>query len=194
MRQLARTLCILMLISQFLAACQTAYAQTSSQETIATSWTATDWQKVSEVGLSDLVKQILSDKENTRIPPDSPPLDVSRAIITKIQQAEQGKVLYLVTLGSQQLCGSGGCQYYGYVTDGSTYRKVFNQLLDSRLPPELEFLQVTNQISSGLPCLQFTQLENIMSSDRLRLSRFCYDGETYKLVDESIQKNSQGQD
>jgi len=182
-----------MLISQLLAACQTASAQTLIQEPIATTWMATDWQKVSEAGLSDLINQIVTDKENTYIPPGSPPLDVSRAIVTKIQEPKQGKVLYLVTLGSQQLCGSGGCQYYGYVTDGSNYRKVFHHLLDSRLPPGLEFLQVTNQLSAGLPCLQFTQLENIMS-DRLRLSRFCYDGQMYKLVDESIQKNSQGQD
>lgn len=132
--------------------------------------------------------------------------DPGRMRVIKIQQSGQQNPLYLINTRiihdcppqgcnplQDPLCGRAGCAYLGYVQNGKSYRQVFNEYLNSLLPPEVPFMRVSNQLASGLPCLQFTQLENTMS-DRLRLSRFCYDGRIYKRVDESLQKNFRGRD
>lgn len=118
--------------------------------------------------------------------------DPGRMSIVKIQEPGQQKPFYTINSRIQYecpprgcdplqdpLCGSAGCAYFGYIQDGKSYLQVFNEYLKSSLPPEVPFMRVSKQLSSGLPCLEFAELPNV-DAKLLQIKRFCYNGHQYE--------------
>lgn len=149
----------------------------------------TDWNYAAKAAPPGLMEQVV--KENIK---GEWLGDPGRMRIMKIQEPGQQKPLYLIDSHIQHkcpprgcdpsldpLCGSAGCAHFGYIQDGKSYRQVFNEYLKSLLAPGVPFLRVSNQLSSGLPCLEFAVFHNISSADSLRINRFCYDGQKYVL-------------
>ncbi len=147
-----------------------------------------NWQYAALSAPQGLMQQVV--KENIR---SSEWLgDPGRMQILKVQESNQQKPLYLIDSHIQHLCpprgcdpsldplcGSAGCAYLGYIQDGKSYRQVFNEYLKSSLPPGVPFLRVSKQLESGFPCLEFTELPNVMDADSLQISRFCYNKNKY---------------
>ncbi|MBW4639390.1 MAG: hypothetical protein KME05_14345 [Gloeocapsa sp. UFS-A4-WI-NPMV-4B04] len=171
---------ILLAITQLAIAC--------SQVAIAREAVATDnWQPAALAAPPGLMEQVV--KENIR---GEWLGDPGRMSIIKLQEPGQQKLLYLINTRiirecpprgcdplQDPLCGSAGCAYFGYVQSGKSYRQVFNEYLKSSLPPDVPFMRVSKQISSGLPCLEFAEMPK-MNADSLQIKRFCYNGNIYK--------------
>ncbi len=175
----------LVLLLILLAGTQLAIA--CSQVAVASDAVATnDWQPAALAAPPGLMTQVV--KENIR---GEWLGDPGRMSIIKLQEPGQQKLLYLINTRiirecpprgcdplQDPLCGSAGCAYFGYVQSGKSYRQVFNEYLKSSLPPDVPFMRVSKQLSSGLPCLEFAELPNTMA-DLLQIKRFCYNGSKY---------------
>lgn len=145
-----------------------------------------NWQPAALAAPPGLMEQVV--KENIR---GEWLGDPGRMSIMKLQEPGQQKPLYLIDTHiirecpprgcdplQDPLCGSAGCAYFGYIQSGKSYRQVFNEYLKSLLPPDVPFLRVSKQLSSGLPCLEFAELPK-MNADSLQIKRFCYNGNKY---------------
>lgn len=173
------SLLILLVITQLTIAC--------TQVAVASDFVAVNnWQPAALAAPPGLMEQVV--KENIK---GEWLGDPGRMSIMKIKEPGQQTPLYLINSRilrdcsprgcdpmQDPLCGSAGCAYFAYVQNNKSYRQVFNQYLKSSLPPEVPFLRVSKQLSSGFPCLEFTELPNIMN-DTLEIKRFCYDGSKY---------------
>lgn len=146
-----------------------------------------NWQYAALLAPPGLMQQVV--KENIRSTDWLG--DPGHMKIMKIQEPGQQKPLYIIDSHIQHkcppkgcdpsldpLCGSAGCAHFGYIQDGKSYRQVFNEYLKSLLPPDVPFMRVSKQLSSGLPCLEFAELPNAMA-DSLQIKRFCYNGSKY---------------
>lgn len=189
------SLIILLAFTQLAIAC--------SQVAVASDFMAVNnWQPAALAAPPGLMEQVV--KENIKTEWLGDP---GRMSIMKIQEPSQQKPLYLIDTHiirdcspkgcdplQDPLCGSAGCAYFGYIHNGKTYRQVFNKYLKSLLPPDVPFLRVSKQLSSGLPCLAFAELPNVINADFLQIRRFCYNGEKYEEMGgfkESLQVVSQ---
>lgn len=173
------SLIILLVVTQLVIAC--------SQVAVASDFVAVQsWQPAALAAPPGLMEQVV--KENIK---GEWLGDPGRMSITKVQKPGQQIPLYLINSRilrdcsprgcdplQDPLCGTAGCAYFGYVQNGKTYRQVFNKYLKSSLPPNVPFMRVSKQLSSGLPCLEFAELPN-MNADSLEIKRFCYKGNKY---------------
>jgi len=172
---------ILLVGTQLVLAC--------SQVAVASDSVATNnWQPAAKAAPPGLMEQVV--RENIK---GEWLGDPGRMSIMKIQEpGQQQKPLYLIDTHiirecppqgcdplEDPLCGSAGCAYFGYIQDGKSYRQVFNEYLKSLLPPDVPFMRISKQLSSGLPCLEFAELPNAMT-DSLQIRRFCYNGNKYE--------------
>lgn len=156
----------------------------------ATRWIPIDtWQYAAKVAPPGLMQQVVQENVN----PDWLG-DPGKMQVIKPKVKGQKNDLYLINTRVQYecplngcspladpLCGSKGCAYLGYVRRGKSYTEVFNQYLRSTLPPDVTFLQVSNSLVLGLPCLGFTQLSE-PTGGKLKIQKFCYDGNKYKFI------------
>ena len=180
-------LIVLLAITQLAIAC--------TQVAVAREAVATDnWQPAALAAPPGLMEQVV--KENIR---GEWLGDPGRMSIIKLQEPGQQKLLYLINTRiirecpprgcdplQDPLCGSAGCAYFGYIQDGKSYRQVFNEYLKSSLPPDVPFMRVSKQLSSGLPCLEFAEMPK-MNADSLQIKRFCYNGNKYQENGKSIE-------
>ena len=186
------SLMILLVIIQLVLAC--------SQVAVASDFRAVNnWQPAALAAPSGLMEQVV--RENIK---GEWLGDPGRMSILKIQEPGQQKPLYLIDSHilrdcsprgcdplQDPLCGSAGCAYFGYIQNGKTYRQVFNKYLKSLLPPDVPFLRVSKQLSSGLPCLEFAELPNTLA-DSLQIRRFCYNKNKYEergVIKQSLPNN-----
>lgn len=174
------SLLILLAIIQLAIAC--------SQVAVASDFPAVNnWQPAALAAPPGLMEQVV--RENIK---GEWLGDPGRMSIMKIQEPGQQKPLYLIDSRiirdcsprgcdplQDPLCGSAGCAHFGYIQDGKFYRQVFSEYFKSLLPPEVPFMRVSKQLSSGLPCLAFAELPNAMA-DSLQIRRFCYNGKRYE--------------
>lgn len=174
------SLIILLAVTQLAIAC--------SQVAVASDFEAVDnWQPAALAAPPGLMEQVV--RENIK---GEWLGDPGRMSIVKIQEPGQQIPLYLINTRIQRecpprgcdplqepLCGSAGCAYFGYIQNGKSYRQVFSEYLKSSLPPEVPFLRVSKQLASGLPCLAFAELPNVMNADSLQIKHFCYNGNKY---------------
>jgi hypothetical protein len=181
MRALKRIILVLSLLPLVIACNQVVTAQNYSFTV------KNDWQHASKAAPPGLMQQVV--KENIK----SDWLgDPGRMQILKVQGTDQQKPLYLIDSKIQHecpprgcdpsldpLCGSAGCAHFGYIQDGKLYHQVFSEYLKSSLPPGVPFLRVSKQLDSGFPCLEFTELTNVMDADSLQVTRFCYKKNKY---------------
>lgn len=127
-------------------------------------------------------------------------VDPGRMQILKIQLPGQAAPLFLINSRiiyecpptgcdayTEPLCGSAGCAYFAYRKEGNSYRRVFKEYLKDLLPPDLPFLRVSTQLSQGLPCLEFTELPDVVDGSKIRVSRFCSNGHKYVLTHQEYQ-------
>jgi hypothetical protein len=148
-----------------------------------------DWQYATKVAPPGLMQKVV--QENIS---ESWLGDPGRMKIVKFQTPKQKTNFYLIDTQVQDkcppsgcnsfadpLCGSAGCAYFIYVQEGNSYRKVLSEYFKNVLPPKVPFLRVSNQLVSGLPCLEFTELINLTSSN-LKARKFCYNGKSFSLV------------
>lgn len=148
------------------------------------------WQYGALVASPSLMQQV----KNENFPPDAP-VAPGRMQVLKLQHPGQIAPLFFISSRLQYecpptgcssyaepLCGTAGCAYFGYLQEGNFSRRIFSEYLKDLLPPGVPFLRVSNQLSSGLPCLEFAELTNVASADSLQISRFCYNGKEYALV------------
>ncbi len=176
------------LVSLIILLAVTQFAITCSQVVIASDFVAVNnWQPAALSAPPGLMEQVVRENiEGEWLG------DPGRMQILKVQGTDQRKPLYLIDSKIQHecpprgcdplqdpLCGSAGCAYLGYIEDGKSYRQVFNEYLKSSLPPGVPFLRVSKQLNSGFPCLEFTELTNVMDADSLQITRFCYKKNKY---------------
>ena len=148
-----------------------------------------DWQYVAKVAPPGLMQKVV--QENIA---ESWLGDPGRMKIVRFQTPKQKTNFYLINTKVQDkcpsngcssfadpLCGSAGCAYFIYVQEGNSYRKVLSEYFKNVLPPKVPFLRVSNQLGSGFPCLEFTELINLTSSN-LKSRKFCYSGKNFSLV------------
>lgn len=154
-------------------------------------WSSVDnsWEYAAKVAPPELMQKVL--EENVS---DDWLGDPRRMKVIKLKIRGQKNNLYLVNTRVQYecppsgcspladpLCGSSGCAYLGYIQRGNSYHRVFNEYLKSILPPKVSFLEVSDRLTLGLPCLRFTELSDL-ATNKLQISKFCYNGNNYKLV------------
>lgn len=148
-----------------------------------------DWQYATKVAPPGLIQKVV--QENIA---ESWLGDPGRMKIVRFQTLKQKTNFYLINTKVQDkcppsgcnsfanpLCGSAGCAYLIYAQEDNSYRRVFSEYFKGVLPPEVPFLRVSNQLVSGLPCLEFTELINLTSSN-LKARKFCYNGKSFSLV------------
>ena len=148
-----------------------------------------DWQYATKVAPPGLMQKVV--QENIS---ESWLGDPGRMKIVKFQTPKQKTNFYLIDTQVQDkcppsgcnsfadpLCGSAGCAYFIYVQEGNSYRKVLSEYFKNVLPPKVPFLRISNQLVSGLPCLEFTELINLTSS-KLTARKFCYNGKSFSLI------------
>ncbi len=117
--------------------------------------------------------------------------DPGRMSIMKIQEPGQQNPLYLINSRIIRDCSPRGCDpleilsVVVLVAPTLVISKMVNPiakfLTNTKflLPPDVPFMRVSKQLSSGLPCLAFAELPNTMA-DSLQIRRFCYKGNKYE--------------
>lgn len=154
-----------------------------------------DWQYATKVAPPGLMQKVVQENISESWLGDS-----GRMKIVRFQTPKQKTSFYLINTQVQDkcppsgcnsfadpLCGSAGCAYLIYAQEGNSYRRVFSEYFKNALPPGVPFLRASNQLKSGLPCLEFTELSDLQS-DKLKLSKFCYNGKNYILTGSEIFK------
>ena len=190
MRKLSKFILLFSLLSLFIVGfnfSQGIIVQASEQWKVVS---RSDWQYATKVAPPGLMQKVVQGNIS-----GSWLGDPGRMKIVRLQTPRQKTNFYLINTKVQDkcppngcnsfadpLCGSAGCAYLIYVKDGNSYRKVFSEYFKDILPPKVPFLRVSNQLVSGLPCLEFIELINLTSSN-LKSRKFCYNGKEFVLVD-----------
>ncbi len=157
-----------------------------------------DWQYATKVAPPGLMQKVV--QENIS---ESWIGDPGRMTVVKLQTPKQKTNFYLIDTQVQDkcppsgcnsfadpLCGSAGCAYLIYAQEGNSYRRVFSEYFKNALPPGVPFLRVSNQLKSGLPCLEFTEFPNSQVGE-LKSSKYCFNGTKFTLVDSKIHPYSE---
>lgn len=148
---------------------------------------ASKWELAARAAPPDLMEQVV--QEN--IDP-SWIGDPNRMQVIKIAVAGQRHPVYVINPqvvspksirtidpSMSPLCGTAGCAYLGYIEEGGTYRRIFQQYLKDKLPPGTTFLKVGGGLTNGLPCLEFTEYPEPPNGKSLAVTRYCYNGREY---------------
>lgn len=107
---------------------------------------------------------------------------LSQMSFTRIQVKGQSAPMYLIDAAVwkefNRFCGSGGCLIALYQQNNGKYSSVFRDVLVSRVPPPYQFVQVSNRVFNGFPCLQFTSSPTWRST-QLNQRTICFDGQKF---------------
>jgi hypothetical protein len=134
------------------------------------------WQKATTVVPEPVLEQVI--QSNTD-------LDVAQAKETLLAWSVDGKEgkLTLFNFNTPNLCGALGCLYTGYwLRENQSAVEVFQNYLNPNLPANKTLIQVGEDRSQALPCLEVLQMEG----DRLRQLNYCFNGDRYQLADSQL--------
>ena len=134
------------------------------------------WQKATAIVPEAVLEQVI--QSNTE-------MDVAQAKETLLAWSVDGKEgkLTLFNFNTPNLCGALGCLYTGYwLRENQPIVEVFQNYLNPNLPANKPLIQVGEDRSQALPCLEALQMEG----DRLRQLNYCFNGDRYQLADSQL--------
>ena len=139
----------------------------------------TTWENADEVIPKPLLKKVVT-KKSTRY------LDISSIKVMQISSQGVGN-LYIFDYGSPQLCGTGGCLYSVYNSDGKT---LLEFIANPKLPKSQKLIKVGENVNQGFPCLNITQITD--TDKLLSQTEFCYQNGNYVPLNKNfITKNNE---
>ena len=131
------------------------------------------WKSVEEVTPKSLLKKVLS-KKTTRY------LDIPSIKVMQIPTQGAGS-LYIFDYGSPQLCGTAGCLYSVYNSEGKT---LLEFIANRNLPVGEKLVEVSKTVNQAFPCLTITQRTN--TDKLLSQTEFCYQQNKYIALNKSF--------
>ncbi len=126
----------------------------------------TSWKNADEVVPKPLLKKVIT-KKSTRY------LDISSIKVMQIPSRGASN-LYIFDYGSPQLCGTAGCLYSVYNSDGKT---LLEFIANPKLPKSQRLIKVGKNVNQGFPCLTITQATD--TDKLLSQTEFCYQNGHY---------------
>lgn len=138
------------------------------------------WHQASDVAPRGLMQQVV--KENFSQPTSK--VNFQAMGVMKIPGQEQP--LYIIDPRSNSLCGAAGCAYFGYVPHSNGYRRVLSIYLNPNLPPQTPLITTASKTAFGLPCLNFSQL----NQNQVEVVQWCYNGKEYNFVSSNFTPKS----
>lgn len=139
-----------------------------------------NWQSADRIAPSQLMERVI--QENF-VPWAQERVVPTQMRVLLIEQPGQQTPLYIIDTRTDYnnptnnlLCGSGGCNFLGYIQERDRPKRVFSVYLNPDLPPGIPLIEIGQSLSNGLPCLFFNQLEG----EQIAKIQFCFDGQQYR--------------
>ena len=89
--------------------------------------------------------------------------------------------LYIFDYGAPQLCGTAGCLYSVYNSEGKT---LLEFIANRNLPVGEKLVEVSKTVNQAFPCLTITQRTN--TDKLLSQTEFCYQQNQYIALNKSF--------